>query len=163
MAGIAGLTTAALLARGGALVTLLERHDQLGGRAGTLSVDGFRFDTGPSWYFMPEVFEHAFALLGERIEDHVELERLDPAYRLFPEPDGGREPFDVVRRRRDQLGDVRGARARGAGEAMRRYARGLDAGVPDALDSFLYTTFARPDRLLSADVAHAVAARSPTC
>ena len=54
--GIAGLATAALLARGGARVTLLERHDEVGGRAGTLEVDGFRFDTGPSWYFMPEVF-----------------------------------------------------------------------------------------------------------
>ena len=68
---------------------------------------------------MPEVFEHAFALLGERIEDHVELERLDPAYRLFPEPvDGGPAvPFDVVGRPGDQLGDVRGAGAgRGRGD-----------------------------------------------
>ena len=123
--GIAGLTTAALLARGGALVTLLERHDQLGGRAGTLSVDGFRFDTGPSWYFMPEVFEHAFALLGERIEDHVELERLDPAYRLFPEPvDGGpSEPFDVVGDAETNWATFE-AREPGAGDAIRRYTRG---------------------------------------
>jgi phytoene desaturase len=152
--GIAGLTTAALLARGGALVTLLERHDQLGGRAGSLSIDGFRFDTGPSWYFMPEVFAHAFALLGERIEDHVELERLDPAYRLFPEPvgDGPAEPFDVV-------GDPEAnwatfeAREPGAGEAMRRYAEASTRAYRTALDSFLYTTFARPDRLLSVDLA----------
>ena len=152
--GIAGLTTAALLARGGALVTLLERHDQLGGRAGTLSVDGFRFDTGPSWYFMPEVFEHAFALLGERIEDHVELERLDPAYRLFPEPVGAgtSEPFDVV-------GDAEAnwatfeAREPGAGDAIRRYTQDSTQAYRTALDSFLYTTFARPDRLLSLDVA----------
>ena len=94
---------------------------------------------------MPEVFEHAFALLGERIEDHVDLERLDPAYRLFPEPvDGGpAEPFDVV-------GDAEAnwetfdALEPGAGDAMRRYAEDVDAGVPDALDQFLYTTFARP-------------------
>jgi len=85
--GIGGLATAALLARGGAQVTLLERHDRVGGRTGTLELDGFRFDTGPSWYFMPEVFEHFFALLGERVEDHLDLVRLDPAYRLFPEPD----------------------------------------------------------------------------
>lgn len=152
--GVAGLTTAALLARGGALVTLLERHDQLGGRAGTLSVDGFRFDTGPSWYFMPEVFEHAFALLGERIEDHVELDRLDPAYRLFPEPvDGGAsDPFDVV-------GDAEAnwatfeAREPGAGDAIRRYTQDSTRAYRTALDSFLYTTFARPDRLLSREVA----------
>lgn len=152
--GIAGLTTAALLARGGALVTLLERHGQLGGRAGTLSLDGFRFDTGPSWYFMPEVFEHAFALLGERIEDHVELERLDPAYRLFPEPvDGGRsEPFDVVGDAETNWATFE-AREPGAGEAIRRYTQDSTQAYRTALDSFLYTTFARPDRLLSLDVA----------
>lgn len=151
--GIAGLTTAALLARGGALVTLLERHDQLGGRTGTLSVDGFRFDTGPSWYFMPEVFEHAFALLGEDIEDHVELERLDPAYRLFPEPaDGGpAEPFDVVADAETNWATFE-AREPGAGEAIRRYTQASTQAYRTALDSFLYTTFARPDRLLSADV-----------
>ncbi|WP_315094795.1 phytoene desaturase family protein [uncultured Cellulomonas sp.] len=151
--GIAGLTTAALLARGGALVTLLERHDQLGGRTGTLSVDGFRFDTGPSWYFMPEVFEHAFALLGEDIEDHVELERLDPAYRLFPEPaDGGpAEPFDVVADAETNWATFE-AREPGAGEAIRRYTQASTQAYRTALDSFLYTTFARPDRLLSAEV-----------
>ncbi|GEK20230.1 phytoene desaturase family protein [Cellulomonas xylanilytica] len=152
--GIAGLTTAALLARGGALVTLLERHDQLGGRAGTLSVDGFRFDTGPSWYFMPEVFEHAFALLGERIEDHVELERLDPAYRLFPEPvgDGPSEPFDVVGDAETNWATFE-QREPGAGDAIRRYTEDSTRAYRTALDSFLYTTFARPDRLLSLDVA----------
>ncbi|KQR08302.1 phytoene desaturase family protein [Cellulomonas sp. Leaf334] len=151
--GIAGLTTAALLARGGALVTLLERHDQLGGRAGTFSVDGFRFDTGPSWYFMPEVFEHAFALLGERIEDHVELDRLDPAYRLFPEPvDGGRsEPFDVVGDAETNWATFE-AREPGAGAAIRRYTQDSTEAYRTALDAFLYTTFARPDRLLSLDV-----------
>ncbi|MET0788903.1 MAG: phytoene desaturase family protein [Cellulomonas sp.] len=151
--GIAGLTTAALLARGGALVTLLERHDQLGGRAGSLSIDGFRFDTGPSWYFMPEVFEHAFALLGERIEDHVELERLDPAYRLFPEPadDGPAEPFDVVGDPETNWATF-DAREPGAGEAVRRYAEASTRAYRTALDSFLYTTFARPDRLLSLDL-----------
>lgn len=146
--GIAGLTTAALLARGGALVTLLERHDQVGGRAGTLSIDGFRFDTGPSWYFMPEVFEHAFALLGERVEDHVELERLDPAYRLFPE---GGDPFDVVADLETNWATF-DAREPGAGEAIRQYAAASTQAYRTALDSFLYTTFARPDRLLSADI-----------
>lgn len=152
--GIAGLTTAALLARGGAQVTLLERHSRLGGRAGTLSVDGFRFDTGPSWYFMPEVFEHAFALLGERIEDHVELDRLDPAYRLFPEPvDGGAsQPFDVVGDAETNWATFE-TREPGAGEAIRRYTQDSTQAYRTALDSFLYTTFARPDRLLSVDVA----------
>ncbi len=151
--GIAGLATAALLARGGADVTLLERHERVGGRAGLLEVDGFRFDTGPSWYFMPEVFEHFFALMGERIEDHLDLVRLDPAYRVFFEGAAG-GPVDVL----DVTGDPEtnwaafDAIEPGAGERMRAYAAQSSDAYRMALDHFLYTTFARPDRAVSADV-----------
>jgi phytoene dehydrogenase-like protein len=62
--GIAGLATAALLAHEGHEVQLLEQRDRVGGRAGSLERDGFRFDTGPSWYLMPGVFDHFFKLLG---------------------------------------------------------------------------------------------------
>ncbi len=58
--GIAGLGTAALLADRGYDVQLFEGRDALGGRAGSWESDGFRFDTGPSWYLMPEVFDHFF-------------------------------------------------------------------------------------------------------
>jgi len=156
--GIGGLATAALLARGGADVTLLERHDRVGGRTGTHEQDGFRFDTGPSWYFMPEVFDHFFALLGERLSDHVDLVRLDPVYRLFAEPDPATGPdapsvpFDVV-------GDAEANWATfdrfepGAGAAIRRYTGQLTEAYRTALDHFLYTTFESPDRTVSAEVA----------
>ncbi|WP_454049909.1 phytoene desaturase family protein [Cellulomonas sp. Marseille-Q8402] len=153
--GIGGLATAALLARGGADVTLLERHDRVGGRTGTLELDGFRFDTGPSWYFMPEVFAHFFALLGERIEDHVDLVRLDPAYRLFPEPTAPgapSEPFDVVADPGTNWATFE-AMEPGAGEAFRRYTAESSEAYRTALDHFLYTTFERPDRAITADVA----------
>ncbi|WP_069385442.1 phytoene desaturase family protein [Cellulosimicrobium cellulans] len=157
--GIAGLATAALLARGGARVTLLERHDAVGGRAGTLEVDGFRFDTGPSWYFMPEVFEHFFALLGERIEDHVDLVRLDPAYRVFFEPDGAgtsgaadvASTLEVSTDRAATLAAF-DALEPGAGERMGAYADASSEAYRLALDHFLYTTFERPDRALAPEV-----------
>lgn len=85
-AGVAGLATAGLLAREGHEVTVLEKNDVVGGRAGSLERDGFRFDTGPSWYLMPGVFDHFFALMGTSTEDQLELERLRPAYRVFREP-----------------------------------------------------------------------------
>ncbi len=81
--GIGGLALASLLAQRGRTVTVLEKNEQPGGRAGLLRRDGFSFDMGPSWYLMPEVFEHFFALLGERVEDHLRLERLAPSYRIF--------------------------------------------------------------------------------
>jgi phytoene desaturase len=153
--GIGGLATAALLARGGADVTLLERHDAVGGRTGTLELDGFRFDTGPSWYFMPEVFAHFFALLGERIEDHVDLVRLDPAYRLFAEPSApgaASQPFDVTADP-EQNWALFESMEPGAGEAFRRYTAESSEAYRTALDHFLYTTFERPDRAVTGDVA----------
>jgi phytoene desaturase len=80
--GFGGLATACLLAKGGYRVTVLEKNEQLGGRAGQLKATGFTFDTGPSWYLMPDVFEHFFALMNEDISDHIELVRLSPSYRV---------------------------------------------------------------------------------
>ncbi len=80
-AGFGGLATAIRLAAEGVAVTLLERGDRPGGRAGRVEREGFAFDTGPSVLTMPHLFEELFALGGERLADHVELVRLDPAYR----------------------------------------------------------------------------------
>lgn len=81
--GLGGLATAALFAASGDEVTVYEKNEQLGGRASVLKLDGFTFDMGPSWYLMPEFFEHLFQLLGERTEDYYQLQRLDPSYRIF--------------------------------------------------------------------------------
>ena len=81
-AGIGGLASAARLARQGYQVTVFEKHAQPGGRAAFIEQDGFRFDTGPTLFLMPEVFAETFAALGERMEDHLDLVRLDPTYRV---------------------------------------------------------------------------------
>jgi phytoene dehydrogenase-like protein len=91
--GISGLATAALLAREGREVTLVEATDSVGGRAGSWSADGFRFDTGPSWYLMPEVFDHFFRMCGTSAAEQLDLVRLDPGYRVYFE--GQREPVDI--------------------------------------------------------------------
>lgn len=82
-AGFAGLAAAALLAKTGHHVTLLEKHDQPGGRARIWEQDGFRFDMGPSWYWMPDVFENYFSLFGKKAVDFYKLKRLDPSYRVY--------------------------------------------------------------------------------
>ncbi|WP_296667121.1 FAD-dependent oxidoreductase, partial [Demequina sp.] len=76
--GVSGIATAGLLARGGAEVVLLERHTSLGGRSGRLEISGHVFDTGPSWYLMPEAFEQYFALMGRDVEQELDLIDLDP-------------------------------------------------------------------------------------
>ncbi|GAB3653140.1 phytoene desaturase family protein [Echinicola sediminis] len=82
-AGFAGLAAATRLADQGLDVLLLEKNDSPGGRARSFSVDGFTFDMGPSWYWMPDVFEHYFSQFGKRPSDYYDLYRLDPSYRVF--------------------------------------------------------------------------------
>jgi phytoene desaturase len=82
-AGFAGLSAAALMAKAGYQVTILEKNDQPGGRARVWEQDGFRFDMGPSWYWMPNVFENYFALFDKKPDDFYELKRLDPGYRIY--------------------------------------------------------------------------------
>ncbi|AMR34504.1 phytoene dehydrogenase [Mucilaginibacter sp. PAMC 26640] len=82
-AGFAGLAAACVLAKEGYKVTVLEKNDQPGGRARVWEKDGFKFDMGPSWYWMPDVFENFFALFGKKPADFYELKRLDPGYRVY--------------------------------------------------------------------------------
>jgi phytoene desaturase len=82
-AGFAGLAAATLLAKEGYNVTILEKNDQPGGRARVWKQDGYTFDMGPSWYWMPDVFENYFALFGKHPSDFYNLTRLDPGYRIY--------------------------------------------------------------------------------
>src|SRR5512147_165827 len=81
-AGIGGIATAARLARAGYRVTVLEKNARPGGRCDQLVRDGHRFDIGPTLFLMPEVFAETYADLGERMEDHLDLRRIDPTYRI---------------------------------------------------------------------------------
>ena len=81
-AGFSGLSAACHLAKRGFDVTVFERHDQAGGRARSWECDGFRFDMGPSWYWMPDLFERFFGAFGFAVDELYELERLDPSYRV---------------------------------------------------------------------------------
>lgn len=85
--GFAGLSAASNLAQKGYEVTLLEKNGVPGGRARKYEADGFMFDMGPSWYWMPDVFEQYFARFGKKPSDYYELVRLDPSYSIFFDKD----------------------------------------------------------------------------
>lgn len=81
--GFAGMSAASFLAKSGWKVTVIEKHALPGGRARHFKVDGFSFDMGPSWYWMPDVFERYFASFGKQVSDYYKLLRLDPSYRVY--------------------------------------------------------------------------------
>ena len=81
-AGIAGMSAASYLAKGGFNVTILEKNSSIGGRARQFKAEGFTFDMGPSWYWMPDVFEKFYNDFGKTTTDFYELIRLDPSYKV---------------------------------------------------------------------------------
>jgi phytoene desaturase len=117
-AGFSGLSAATHLADKGWDVTLLEKHNQTGGRARMMEKDGFRFDMGPSWYWMPDVFETYFGWFGKKVSDYYELVRLDPSYSVFLE---GNERVDLP-------ADY---------QEFRQLCESLEPGVGPKLDKFL--------------------------
>lgn len=152
--GIAGLATAALLAAEGYEVDVFEKQDAVGGRAGSLTVDGFRFDTGPSWYLMPEVFEHFFALLGTSVEEQLDLRVLDPAYRVFSEGEPGADPpppLDIAADTDTNLATFEAVET-GAGSRLAAYLESSSEAYDVALQHFLYTSFTSPLAFASPDV-----------
>lgn len=87
-AGFAGLSAACCLASAGCSITIYEKNSSPGGRARKFEADGFTFDMGPSWYWMPDVFEKFFNRFGKSTSDYYDLIRLDPSYKvLFGEDD----------------------------------------------------------------------------
>lgn len=136
--GVAGLGTAALLARDGHHVQLLEKNEHLGGRAGSWEKDGFRFDTGPSWWLMPEVFDHFFRLLGTTTEEQLTLRTLDPGYRVFFEDHD--QPLDIAA---DEAANraLFEAVEPGAGARLDAYLRSAREVYDLAVEQFLYTSF----------------------
>ncbi|OGS69648.1 MAG: phytoene dehydrogenase [Flavobacteria bacterium RIFCSPLOWO2_12_FULL_31_7] len=90
--GFSSLAAACYLAKEGNKVTVFEKNNSLGGRARQFTEKGFTFDMGPSWYWMPDVFESFFADFGKKPSDYYSLEKLSPGYRVFFE---NNEHFDV--------------------------------------------------------------------
>lgn len=138
--GIAGLASAALLGADGWSVTVLEARGEIGGRAGMWERDGFRFDTGPSWYLMPEVFEHFFRLLGTTSERELDLVTLDPAYRVYSDPASGLAPLDI-RSGRDAATALFERIEPGAGSRLAEYLDSAGDAYELSIERFLYDTY----------------------
>ncbi len=81
--GFSGLSAACYAAKEGYKVSVYEKNDQIGGRARTFSEQGFLFDMGPSWYWMPDIFEKFYSDFGKTTSDFYDLIKLDPGFQIF--------------------------------------------------------------------------------
>jgi phytoene desaturase len=123
-AGLAGLAAALRLRGAGREVVVLERSDLPGGRAGLLETDGYRFDTGPTVLTMPDLLQDALDPVGERLNDWVELIRLDPLYRAHF-PDGS--TLDVRASVEDSAAEVERVAGSAEAEGFRRFVTWVSA------------------------------------
>jgi len=136
-AGYGGLAAAVLLAKEGFSVTVIEKNTVPGGRARLWEEQGYRFDMGPSWYLMPEVFDRFFSLIGKKREDYLPIERLDPYYRVFFSPD---EFVDIT-------ADLEKTKATfesfepGGAEKLTRYLENARIKYETAVGEFLYRDY----------------------
>ena len=85
--GFSSLSAACYLAKEGNMVTIYEKNETVGGRARRLEKDGFTFDIGPSWYWMPDIFERFFADFDKKPSDYYQLDKLNPGYTVYFEND----------------------------------------------------------------------------
>jgi phytoene desaturase len=117
--GFAGLSAATSLAQKGFDTTILEKNSSIGGRARQFTDSGFTFDMGPSWYWMPDVFESYFNRFGKSVSDYYELIRLDPSYQVvYGVNDGMPIPAQM-----NELEELFESLEKGAGLQLREFLR----------------------------------------
>jgi phytoene desaturase len=136
--GIGGLATACLLAKKGYAVQVFEKNAQLGGVANRFEADGFTFDMGPSWYLMPDVFANFFNSIGEKVEDHLDLIKLSPSYRIYFK--GQDRHFDFYSDLSRDLSTFE-ALEPGSGERLQEYLKLSASQYEIALKSFMYKNY----------------------
>lgn len=147
-AGFGGLSAACYLADAGADVTILERNEHTGGYAGRIEKDGFRIDTGPSWYLMPEVFERFFEHFGREPDDFYELERLDPGYEVYWK-DGDYAKMPIDRKGQRELFE---SYEDGAGEVLDEYLADSAEAYELGMKRFVYPSRSRIRDMVDLDL-----------
>ncbi|MXV61984.1 phytoene desaturase [Natronorubrum sp. JWXQ-INN-674] len=148
-AGVGGLSTACYLADAGADVRVIEKNEQLGGRASRLEKDGFRFDMGPSWYLMPDVFERFFADFDRTPSDYYELTHLDPHYRIFFKDGDQVEITPDLERTKAVFDEYED----GAGDALEDYLEKSRKNYEVGMEHFVYEDRTRLRDYIDPDVA----------
>ncbi|MBB6004142.1 NAD(P)/FAD-dependent oxidoreductase [Arcicella rosea] len=132
--GFSGLSVATSLADKGYEVTILEKNSVAGGRARVFHAEGFTFDMGPSWYWMPDVFDNYFAKFNKKTSDYYDLVRLDPSYSVILE---GNETINLPASI-DKLGDLFESMEAGSKEKFQEFLRQAEYKYDVGINQFVW-------------------------
>ena len=143
--GFSSLSAACYLAKSGHEVEIFEKNDAPGGRARQLKKNGFIFDIGPSWYWMPDVFEKFFNDFGKSVSDYYQLERLDPGYQVY----FGKDDFINIGDNLDKIYDVFEGVERGSSEKLKKFIRKAAENYKIAIKDLVYRPGLSPLELIT--------------
>ena len=143
--GFSSLSAACYLAKSGHQVEIFEKNDAPGGRARQLKKNGFIFDIGPSWYWMPDVFEKFFNDFGKSVSDYYQLERLDPGYKVY----FGKDDFINIGDNLDKIYDVFEGVERGSSEKLKKFIRKAAENYKIAIKDLVYRPGLSPLELIT--------------
>ena len=129
--GFSSISAACYLAHEGYEVDVYEKNEQLGGRARQLVRDGFKFDMGPTWYWMPDVFERFFSDFGRSPSDYYELERLGPSYRVYFDVDDFIDIDDSLGKISETFESIEKGSSKSLERFMARAQKNYDIAIKD--------------------------------
>ena len=150
--GFSALAASCYLAQAGHEVTIYEKNQTIGGRARQLKRDGFTFDIGPTWYWMPDVFERFFADFGKKPSDYYSLEKLGPAYQVY----FGVHDFVTIANNLDEICVTFESIEKGAGAKLQKFMAEAKSNYDIAIKDLVYNPGVSPMELITLETAKKV-------
>ncbi|WP_417444485.1 phytoene desaturase family protein [Joostella sp.] len=132
--GFSSLAAACYLQKSGKNVTVLEKNEQIGGRASVLEEDGFKFDMGPSWYWMPDIFERFFNDFDKEVSDYYQLKKLSPAYNVY----FGENDFVTIADKLDTIINTFEETDPGSGKKLEKFIKEAKKNYDVAMQELVY-------------------------
>lgn len=147
--GFSSIAAACYLAKKGHLVTVFEKNSSIGGRARQLKKEGFTFDMGPSWYWMPDVFERFFGDFNKKPSDYYELIKLSPAYRVYY----GVEDFIAIADNLETIISTFESIEKGSGKVLAQFIAKAKSNYDIAIKDLVYRPGVSPLELITTETA----------
>ena len=143
--GFSSLSAASYLAKAGLDVEVFEKNHTIGGRARQLKRDGFTFDIGPTWYWMPDVFERFFKDFNKNPSDYYKLEKLDPAYSVY----FGKKDFITIENTLEKIFSAFEKEEEGSSTKLKKFIKVAKNNYDIAIKDLVYKPGVSPLELIT--------------